>query len=53
MREIRSYGSVRGVRSNPYPYRDEINPVRSTERALDRSTPSSAGAIHWQPPWFL
>jgi hypothetical protein len=22
MREIRSYGSVRGVRSNPYPYRD-------------------------------
>jgi hypothetical protein len=23
MREIRSYGSVRGVRSNPYPYRDQ------------------------------
>jgi hypothetical protein len=23
MREIRSSGSVRGVRSNPYPYRDE------------------------------
>jgi len=22
MREIRSYGSARGVRSNPYPYRD-------------------------------
>ncbi len=22
MRETRSYGSVRGVRSNPYPYRD-------------------------------
>lgn len=23
MREIRPYGSVRGVRSDPYPYRDE------------------------------
>ena len=22
MREIRPYGSARGVRSNPYPYRD-------------------------------
>jgi hypothetical protein len=30
MREIRPYGSVRGVRSNPYPYRDPILPVRST-----------------------
>jgi hypothetical protein len=26
MREIRSYGSVRGVRSNPYPYRDSPTP---------------------------
>ena len=26
MREIRSYGSVRGVRSNPYPYRDRPTP---------------------------
>ena len=26
MREIRPYGSVRGVRSNPYPYRDPITP---------------------------
>jgi hypothetical protein len=26
MREIRSYGSVRGVRSNPYPYRDTPPP---------------------------
>jgi hypothetical protein len=26
MREIRSYGSVRGVRSNPYPYRDIPTP---------------------------
>jgi len=32
MREIRQYGSVRGVRSNPYPYRDEAptEQVRST-----------------------
>jgi hypothetical protein len=26
MRETRSYGSVRGVRSNPYPYRDIQHP---------------------------
>jgi hypothetical protein len=26
MRETRSYGSVRGVRSNPYPYRDIPHP---------------------------
>jgi hypothetical protein len=32
MREIRPSGSVRGVRRKPYPYRDEINPVRSAER---------------------
>lgn len=30
MREIRLSGSVRGVRSNPYPYRDNLLPVRST-----------------------
>jgi len=29
MREIRPYGSVRGVRRKPYPYRDHINPMRS------------------------
>ena len=29
MREIRPSGSVRGVRSNPYPYRDTFLPVRS------------------------
>ncbi len=34
MREIRLSGSVRGVRRNPYPYRDEIHPVRSTESQL-------------------
>src|SRR5271157_624083 len=27
MREIRPYGSARGVRSNPYPYRDPIPPA--------------------------
>jgi len=27
MREIRSYGSVRGVRSNPHPYRDIPTPA--------------------------
>ncbi len=26
MRETRSYGSARGVRSNPYPYRDPLTP---------------------------
>ena len=26
MRETRSYGSARGVRSNPYPYRDSLTP---------------------------
>ncbi len=30
MREIRPSGSVRGVRRNPYPYRDPIIPVQST-----------------------
>ena len=32
MREIRPYGSARGVRRNPYPYRDTLLPVRSTVR---------------------
>jgi hypothetical protein len=33
MREIRSYGSARGVRSNPYPYRDILQPLRSSVSA--------------------
>ena len=41
MREIRSYGSVRGVRSNPYPYRDMVNPVRSTARFSPSRIPHS------------
>jgi hypothetical protein len=28
MREIRTYGSVRGVRSNPHSYRDTLQPLR-------------------------
>ena len=34
MREIRSSGSVRGVRSNPYPYRDTVHPLQSSAGAL-------------------
>jgi hypothetical protein len=30
MREIRPYGSVRGVRRKPYPYRDTLLPMRSS-----------------------
>jgi hypothetical protein len=30
MREIRLSGSVRGVRRNPYPYRDPLFPMRSS-----------------------
>ena len=30
MREIRLSGSVRGVRRNPYPYRDPLIPMRSS-----------------------
>ena len=30
MREIRLSGSVRGVRRNPYPYRDTLQPLRSS-----------------------
>jgi hypothetical protein len=30
MREIRTYGSVRGVRSNPHSYRDKLQRLRSS-----------------------
>jgi hypothetical protein len=36
MREIRLSGSVRGVRRNPYPYRDNIHPMRSMAPAPAR-----------------
>ena len=43
MRETRSYGSARGVRRNPYPYRDSPPPlpVRSTAKNpfLGKRTP--------------
>ena len=34
MREIRLSGSVRGVRRNPYPYRDTFHPLRSSATAF-------------------
>ncbi len=34
MREIRPYGSARGVRSNPYPYRDPPPPDDAVGGAL-------------------
>src|SRR5271169_1571066 len=34
MREIRPYGSARGVRSNPYPYRDTPTPHAKHGRIL-------------------
>jgi len=36
MREIRSSGSVRGVRSDPYPYRDNFHPLRSSASVTDQ-----------------
>ena len=48
MREIRPYGSVRGVRRKPYPYRDKVLPVRSTVVALARN-PSVTHAF--SPRW--
>jgi len=43
MREIRPYGSARGVRSNPYPYRDELHPLRSSAdlKLLDTRHPKT------------
>jgi hypothetical protein len=35
MREIRPYGSVRGVRRNPYPYRDTLPPDAEGSAGLD------------------
>jgi len=36
MREIRPYGSVRGVRRKPYPYRDTLNPMPQAALFLGR-----------------
>jgi len=38
MREIRPYGSVRGVRRKPYPYRDLLQPMRSSVLFLPVAT---------------
>ena len=41
MREIRLSGSVRGVRSDPYPYRDTFHPLRSS--ATESASESDLG----------
>jgi hypothetical protein len=46
MREIRSYGSVRGVRSNPYPYRDIPLPVPQAP-SFRRSTALPVNQRSW------
>ena len=63
MRETRSYGSARGVRSNPYPYRDTpINPMRSmagfsphlqhgTFGKQNNPEPHLRDHHHITPPW--
>jgi hypothetical protein len=41
VRETRSHGSVRGVRSNPYPYRDTPTPdAEGSEELPTPKTPS-------------
>jgi hypothetical protein len=47
MREIRPYGSVRGVRRKPYPYRDNILPVRSTAVPLPRNEMEDQAPFAW------
>jgi hypothetical protein len=39
MRETRSYGSARGVRSNPYPYRDNSSPAAKQRDSPTDQTP--------------
>jgi len=39
MREIRLSGSVRGVRSKPYPYRDSVPPAQSAVLTVARQAP--------------
>ena len=45
MREIRPYGSARGVRSNPYPYRDHPS-SGAKHRRFYISPYSSANVSH-------
>jgi hypothetical protein len=51
MREIRPYGSVRGVRRKPYPYRDPVIPMPKAARSSP-DTPPMPGHAHEaaQPP---
>ena len=62
MREIRSYGSARGVRSNPYPYRDIPTPAavgsalltfprHGTSGGQDTPEPTSGTTQPDPPPW--
>ncbi len=53
MRETRSYGSARGVRSNPYPYRDNLPPgaggtvkTHPLKPASESATPPSLPPHH-------
>ena len=45
MREIRSYGSVRGVRSNPHPYRDRSKAAAQQRRDHGARFPASQARI--------
>ena len=50
MREIRPYGSVRGVRRKPYPYRDMLNPMRSSVLFVPGSTEARMTTDAARPP---
>jgi hypothetical protein len=58
MREIRQSGSVRGVRSNPYPYRDSPSlllrriRLRRRRRDLDRRRKLNPKSSHWLTSLF-
>ncbi len=48
MREIRPYGSVRGVRSNPYPYRDNRPPAAEGSATNGERTKTINGLGIWR-----
>ena len=45
MREIRPSGSVRGVRSNPYPYRDTLLPTPEAACSSDADADRISGRL--------
>jgi len=49
MREIRPYGSVRGVRRKPYPYRDTLNPMPQAALFLGRPSRHGTPALMADP----